>query len=146
MESHINKNFVKSTILTQTHICHIVTRNFLSLKKYFVKSSLVIHLVKTLLSRNFCQKSVRENFHTLYSHSVMLHRLISRKFRKKWARTLLKFPHCAAKARVDKSCKWKYFVKTNLWDKFLALLWKQIPNFRNFREIDSIVVHNSSAK
>ena len=71
---------MKSTIHTQTHICHIVTRNFLSLKKYFVKSSLVIHLVKMLLSRNFCQKSVRENFHTLYSHSVTLHRLISRKF------------------------------------------------------------------
>ena len=70
------------------------TRNLLSLKKYFVKSPTVFILsfVKTLLWRNFCQKSVRVNllnFHTVFStHAVeitefyCLHAMIlSQKFR-----------------------------------------------------------------
>ena len=37
-------------------------KDLLSPKKYSVKSTLVISLAKMLLSRNFCQKSVRANF------------------------------------------------------------------------------------
>ena len=45
------------------------TKNFLSPLKYFVKSILIISLVKSLLSQSFCQKCVRVNFcifHTVY--------------------------------------------------------------------------------
>ena len=54
-------------------------KNLLLLKTYFVKSSiyLVILLVKTLFSRNFCQKSVRVNFCKFRS----VHRGFWQKFR-----------------------------------------------------------------
>ena len=52
------------------------TRNSLSPKVFFRQiSSLVTSLVKTLISRNFCQKSVTVNFHTV-------------------EREFLQFPHC----------------------------------------------------
>ena len=51
-------------------------------KKNFVKSTLVIYLVKPLLSRKFCQKYVREkfrNFHTVCAHSLENRKILSLK-------------------------------------------------------------------
>ena len=51
-------------------------------KKYFVKSTLkkFTYLVKPLLSRNFCQKSVRENFCNFNTVGNLLLRIFGKNF------------------------------------------------------------------
>ena len=88
-------------------------------------NSLVICLVKPLLSRNFCRKSVRlkfHNFHTVVRHSVekqeilsdqknissnqellfsyLVKPLISRNIFQKCVREFPQFPHCLRKTKL----------------------------------------------
>ena len=92
-------------------------RNLVSPKKYSVKLTtyLVISLVKTLLSRNFCHKCVRlnrSNFHTV---------------------TLLLFPLFLAKISWKRRYTKELFWRNTFWARvnsltFHTMLWK----FRNF--------------
>ena len=46
-------------------------------KKYFVKSALVFSLLKTILSRNFCQKCVKLNKSHQFSYCVTVWKLLN---------------------------------------------------------------------
>ena len=65
------KTFVKLTLKTSFLVKTFIDgekRELLSQRKFFFReiSFLVTSLVKTLLSRNFCQKCMRVNFRTMY--------------------------------------------------------------------------------
>ena len=63
-------------------------KKFFLTKKIFRQiNSLVTYLVKPSLSRNFCQKCVRENsrnFHTVAKHNVEITEIYSHTFRQKF--------------------------------------------------------------
>ena len=65
-EIDLTKNIVRSSLFLYMHyVTHTVWKNekfSLTEKKFRQISYLVISLVKPLLSRNVCQKSVRDNF------------------------------------------------------------------------------------
>ena len=57
---------ITCTHLSKPHSAVWINEKFSLTKKFRQINNLVISLVKPLLSRNFCEKIVRENFHTAH--------------------------------------------------------------------------------
>ena len=107
-------------------------------KKNFVKSTLVFSLVKTLLSRNFCQKSVTVNFRK-FPNCVL------------WKNKLNKFTFAKKKIReIVKSFLNKNFTFTKFYlKKCISVLTSKCPQYSvntNFQDFNEIVSYAKKLK